>query len=71
MVARMFGVRELARMLDVRPPRISYALYHDFSEQEIPLIGGRRIIPEAMVPRVADRLRARGVEVRGAIPTIT
>ena len=69
MVARMFGVRVLAIMLGVRAPRISYTLYHDFDEQEIPLIAGRRIVPEAAVQRVADRLRARGVEVRGQLVT--
>lgn len=64
MVARLFGVRELAKLLDVRPPRISYLLYHEFDEEAVPLIAGRRIIPEAMVSAIVDRLRARGIAVR-------
>ena len=64
MVARLYGVRELSKLLSVPPPRISYTLYHDFpNEDEILMVGGRRVIPEAMVSRVADRLRARGVVV--------
>ena len=64
MVARLYGVRELSKLFSVPPPRISYTLYHDFpNEDEIPMVGGRRLIPEVMISRVADRLRARGVAV--------
>ncbi|MCH8853109.1 MAG: hypothetical protein IID41_10725 [Planctomycetes bacterium] len=65
-MVRLYGVRELSRLLSVPTPRISYTLYHDFpNEDEIPMIGGRRLVPEALVPRVAERLRARGVSVKG------
>ena len=64
MVAEFYGVRELGKLLNVPPPRISYSLYHDFpNRDEIPMIASRRAVPEAMVSRVADRLRARGIEV--------
>ncbi|MCH8852020.1 MAG: hypothetical protein IID41_05140 [Planctomycetes bacterium] len=63
MVAQFYGVRQLAKLLSVAPPQISYVLYHEFDERDVPMIAGRRAVPEAMVPRVAERLRARGVPV--------
>ena len=70
-MGKFYGVKELARLWGVATPGISQVLFHEFSEQEVPLISGRRIIPEALVPRVADRLRARGIDVNpsAAIPT--
>lgn len=63
-MGKMYGVRDLGRMFGVPTPRISQVLFHDFSEQDIPLVGQRRIIPAAQVPRVAEALRNRGVRVK-------
>ncbi len=63
-MSAFYGVRELGVLLNVPPARISYSLFHDFpNRDEIPIYGGRRLVPEGMVSQVADRLRARGVAV--------
>lgn len=59
-----YGARELGELLNVPTSRISYTLFHDFQNRDdIPIYGGRRLVPESMVSQVADRLRARGVVV--------
>lgn len=63
---RLYGVCELGKLLNVPRQRISYSLFHDFpNHDEILKIAGRRLVPEVMVSRVAERLRARGVSVKG------
>jgi hypothetical protein len=59
-------VSEAARRLGCRPRDISDALYHRvIPDEACPLIGGRRLIPTDVLPRVRAVLEERATRRRG------
>jgi hypothetical protein len=68
-VARFFAVSDLARRFDCPPRLISDLLYGRFiPDEECPVVGGRRLIPEKYVTAIAAKLaeRQRRLEKREA-----
>jgi hypothetical protein len=58
---RYRSVSEIARVLGVRPRDISDLLYQrGLRDEQCPLVGGRRLIPDAVVPEIEQALLSRG-----------
>jgi len=64
------SVSEVARRLGARPRDISDLFYRrQLSDERCPIVGGRRLIPENYVHRIAAALRRAGRPVaQGAFP---
>ncbi len=61
----LLSVGEVARMLGVRPSRITALFYERrLREDRCPIVGGRRIIPEDYVPMIVAALRRKGIAVQ-------
>ncbi len=58
-----YSVGDLGDMLQVQCWRIA-ALFKQRVLPEPPRVGGRRLIPESMIPDIVALLRDRGCEVR-------
>ncbi len=61
-----FTVSEVARKLDRRPRDISDLFYHrDIPDAECPIVGGRRLIPAELLPRIQSALMERDSRRKG------
>ena len=61
-MGEFYSVGELGRILDVTPWRIS-DLFYRRHVPDVALVGGVRMIPKALVPEIAEKLRERGIHV--------
>jgi len=56
-----YGVSDLARLLDVSPRDISILLYERRLPDDLcPIVSGRRVIPEEVIPRIRELRAERG-----------
>lgn len=61
-MAASFAVSEVARRLGVQPRIISDLFYQRALDDGVcPVVGGRRLIPEAYVPEIEKVLRERNL----------
>jgi hypothetical protein len=59
-MSKYLFVSDVARFLGVRPRDVSDLFYQRrLSDEQCPVVGGRRLIPREFVPTIADALRAR------------
>lgn len=65
MVQQMIGVGDVAKRLGVRPAQVTALFYEQRLRDDLcPIVSGRRIIPEAYIPLIANELRRKGIDVR-------
>lgn len=63
------SVGDVARILNVRPSRITQCFYERLLRDDIcPIVGGRRLIPRSYVPLISAALRRKGIEVLDCQP---
>lgn len=54
---KYFSVTELARKFDCKPRDITELFYQRrVSDDKAPVIGGRRLIPESLVPEIEEHI---------------
>ena len=59
------SVGDVGRQLGVNPKLITDLFYQRLMRDDLcPIVGGRRLIPESVVPVIAMQLRRKGVTVR-------
>ncbi|MCH8854410.1 MAG: hypothetical protein IID41_17420 [Planctomycetes bacterium] len=59
---KVHSVGGVAKLLDVPPRKVTALFYNQvLPSHQAPIVGGRRLIPSAMIPKIATAL---GVSVR-------
>ena len=66
---KLSSVGEVAKVLGVRPSRITQLFYEGrVRDDRCPVVAGRRLIPDDMVTVIAMELRRKGLTVNDANP---
>lgn len=66
-MSQPLSVGDVARLLGVRPSRITQLFYERKLREDLcPIVSGRRLIPPEYVEVIAMELRRKGIEMREA-----
>ena len=63
-MSKIHSVGDVAKLLNVSPRRVTHLFYEKvLPDHEAPIVGGNRLIPDTLIPKIAGALEARGVVV--------